>query len=179
MTPSGAVTASDNYNIINNSPSSMTNFVLDIPINAENIAVKDESGTLLPFSTFPTSENDWMANVTLTTALSSGQATNIIASYSLASATIQGSQYTLSDFKLFPNIYYYVDEATFTFNPPEGATITIPQVSSLDSSSSLTRNSYQDTLTVTRDGISFIDYALPARQHCAISLQLQSSLGFL
>ena len=100
-------------------------------------------------------------NATLTTPLASGQSTTITATYNLPSATIQGSQYTLSDFKLFPDFNYYVDQASFTFNPPEGATIITPQLSSLGPSSTLTRNTFQDTLTITRDGISFVDYSLP------------------
>ena len=119
-----------------------------------------------------------MANATLTTPLASAQSTIITASYNLPSATIQGSQYTLSNFKLFPDFNYYVDQATFTFNPPEGATITTPQVSSLDSSSTLTRNSFQDTLTITRDGISYVDYALPESNTVQLAFQLQSNLGF-
>ena len=159
--PTGKVTALDSYHIINNSPSTMTFFVLDLPDNASNIVVKDESGTVLATSILSTNRDILLANATLTTTLASGQSTIITASYNLPSATIQGSQYTLSDFKLFPDFNYYVDHATFTFNPPEGATIITPQLSSLDSSSSLTRNSFQDTLTITRDGISYVDYGLP------------------
>jgi hypothetical protein len=159
--PTGKVTASDSYHIINTSPATMTFFVLELPDNAANIAVNGESGTALATSILSTNEDILLANATLTTTLSSGQSTIITAIYNLPSATIQGSQYTLSDFKLFPNFYYYVDHAIFTFNPPEGATIITPQLSSLDSSSSLTRNSYQDTLTITRDGVSYVDYGLP------------------
>jgi hypothetical protein len=139
----------------------MTFFILELPDNASNIAVNGESGTALATSILSTNKDILLANATLTTTLESGQSTIITASYNLPSATIQGSQYTLNDFKLFPNFYYYVDHAIFTFNPPEGATIITPQLSSLDSSSSLTRNSYQDTLTITKDGISYIDYGLP------------------
>ncbi len=159
--PTGKVTSSDSYHIINNSTLALTAFILDLPSNAANIVVKDESGTVLTTSTSPTSIDILLVNATLTTSLASGQSNTITASYNLPSATIQGSQYTLSDFKLFPDFNYYVDQASFTFNPPEGATIITPQLSSLDSSSTLTRNTFQDTLTITRDDISFVDYSLP------------------
>jgi len=97
----------------------------------------------------------------LATALLSGQLTIMTVSYNLPSATVQGSKYTLSNFALFPDFNYFVDQATITFNPPEGATIITPQLSSLDSSSSVTRSSFQDILTITRDGISYVDYGLP------------------
>lgn len=159
--PTGKVTASDSYTIINNSTSTMSAFVLDLPNNAANIVVKDETGTVLTTSISSTSAGILLDNATLTTPISSGQSVIITASYNLPSATIQGSQYTLSDFKLFPDFNYYVDHATFTFNPPEGATIITPQLSSLNPSSALTRGTFQDTLTITRDGISYVDYSLP------------------
>ncbi|MCX6644013.1 MAG: hypothetical protein NT043_02230, partial [Candidatus Bathyarchaeota archaeon] len=160
--PTGKVTSSDSYHITNNSTSTMTAFVLNLPTTASNIVVKDEFGRVLTTATSSlTSRDILLANATLITFLTSGQSTIITADYNLPSATIQGSQYVLSDFKLFPNFYYYVDHATFTFIPPEGATIVTPQLSSLDSSATLTRESFQDTLTVTRDGISYLDYSSP------------------
>ncbi len=160
--PTGKVTSSDSYHITNNSTSTMTSFVLNLPTTASNIVVKDEFGRVLTTATSSlTSRDILLVNATLITFLTSGQSTIITADYNLPSATIQGSQYVLSDFKLFPNFYYYVDHATFTFIPPEGATIVTPQLSSLDSSATLTRESFQDTLTVTRDGISYLDYSSP------------------
>jgi len=160
--PTGKVTTSDSYHITNNSTSTMTCFVLNLPTTASNIVVKDEFGRVLTTATSPlTSRDILLANATLITFLTSSQSTIITADYNLPSAIIQGSQYVLADFKLFPNFYYYVDHATFTFIPPEGATIVTPQLSSLDSSATLTRESFQDTLTVTRDGISYLDYSSP------------------
>jgi hypothetical protein len=158
--PAGKVTASDSYQIMDNSTFTMNTFVVDIPSVASNILVKDEAGTVLSTST-SRSNSIFLANATLSTPLSTGQSTTIIASYNLPSATIQGSQYTLSNFKLFPEFNYYVDSASITFNPPEGATIITPKLSSIDSSSTLTRNSLQNTLTITKDGVSFVDYGLP------------------
>ena len=45
--------------------------------------------------------------------------------------------------------------------PPEGATIVTPKLSSLDASSTVTRSTFQDTFTITRDGVSYVDYGLP------------------
>ncbi len=160
--PTGKVTTSDSYHITNNSTSTMTCFVLNLPTTASNIVVKDEFGRVLTTVTSSLASRDiLLTNATLITFLTSGQSAIISADYNLPSATIQGSQYVLDDFKLFPNFYYYVNDATFTFIPPEGATIVTPQLSSLDSSATLTRESFQDTLTVTRDGISYLDYGSP------------------
>ena len=75
----------------------------------------------------------------------------------MTSATLQGANYAVSDFKLFPNFAYVVDKATITFTPPEGATIVSPQAISLDASSTLTRQTYQDILTVTKESLSYVD----------------------
>jgi hypothetical protein len=161
--PSGKVTSSDSYTIIGDSnfKFAMTNFVLDLPNNAANIVVKDETGTVLTTSITSASANTLQVNTTLTTPIGNGQSTIITADYNLPSATIQGSQYTLSSFELFPDFNYYVDQASFTFNPPEGATIITPKLSAIGSSSTLTRSTFQDTLTIMRIGISYVDYNLP------------------
>jgi hypothetical protein len=168
--PTGKISASDSYDIINNSTSTMAAFILDLPENALNILVKDESGTLLTTHiSSSTKTGIFLVNTTLVTSIASGQSAIIIASYNLPGSTIQGSQYTLSNFKLFPDFNYYVDHATCTFNPPEGATLLTPQLSSADSSSSLTRGPFQDALTITRDGISFVDYSLPEGNNVQLS----------
>ena len=159
--PTGQVSGSDTYTIINNSTYTMTSFILDVPTSASNVVVKDETGTVLSIGSSPASTNVLQKNATLVTPVSTGQSAIMTVSYNLPSATIQGSQYTLSSFNLFPDFKCYVEQASLTFNPPEGATIITPKLSSLGSSSTLTRSAFQDTLTIIKDGISNIDYSLP------------------
>ena len=159
--PTGKVSASDSYKIINNSTSLVSAFVLALPLEATNIIVKDQFGTPATNVVTSTSGDIQLANATLSTFLASGQSTVLVAQYNLPSAILQGANYVLSDFKLFPQTTYFVDEATITFTLPEGATIVTPQASSLDSSSTLTRNTYQDTLTLTKNGLSYVDYLAP------------------
>ena len=158
--PTGKVSVSDVYHMTNNSPITLTSFVFDLPTDATNIIIKDEFGRELTTNSGNIVRDILLANATLVTFLATGQSGIITINYNVPSAAVEGSKYVLSDFKLYPDIYYYVNSATFTFNPPEGASIVTPQLSSLDSSSSLTRASFQDTLTITRDGISYIDYGL-------------------
>ena len=159
--PTGKVTASDSYRIINNSTSLLNSYVLSLPPQATNVVVKDQFSTLTTNTVPSANGNSLLANATLITFLSEGQSTVLTAQYNLPSATIQGSNYVLSDFNLFPDFAYFVNQATITFTPPEGATIVTPQASSLDSSSTLTRQTYQDTLTVTKVGLSYVDYLAP------------------
>ncbi|MGE5575349.1 MAG: hypothetical protein ACM3UL_04370 [Ignavibacteria bacterium] len=159
--PTGGVTVSDSYRIINNSTSLLNAFVLTLPLEATNIIVKDQFGTTAANLVTSASGNIQLANATLKSFLSSGQSTVIVAQYNLPIATLQGSSYFLSDFKLFPQTTYFVNQATITFAPPEGATIVTPKAASLDSSSTLTRNTYQDTLTLTKKGLSYVDFLAP------------------
>lgn len=161
--PTGKVTVSDSYRIVDNSTLAMTNFVLNVPKKAGNIEIKDEVGNVLQSSTSSImSTSDAVAeNATLSTSVSDGQATTLTASYSLPSAMISGSKYTLSNFQLFPDINAYVAQATLTINPPQGASITTPKVSGINLFSSLTRTAFQDTFTLTANGISHLYYILP------------------
>jgi hypothetical protein len=62
------------------------------------------------------------------------------------------------DLYLFPEFSYYVDAATVTVILPEGARFLSPSLSSIDPSSTLTRESFQETLTVSREGVSKKEY---------------------
>jgi len=159
--PTGKVTCSDSYHIINNSTVTLRSFVLGLPLDASNVILKDEFSRTLTTDLSARSEDALLANTTLVTYLTTGQSAVITAQYNLPGATLQNSQYILSDFSLFPDFNYYVQKATFNFVPPEGATITTPQASSLDLSSTLQRQTFQDTLTITKEGISRLDYEVP------------------
>ncbi len=168
--PSGAVTVSDSYRITNNSTTTLNSFALNVPLDATNIVVTDDVGRTLG-TVFGNSANgnSLTANATLVTFLTGGQSTLISAQYNLPSSKLEGSQYVLGDFKLFPDFDYYVQHVTVVFVPPEGATIVTPNLASLDSSSTLTRETFQDTLTVTRDGISQLDYNAPEENSIQLS----------
>ncbi len=155
----GKVTASDNYRIISNSTSLMSSFAITLPGEATNVQIRDQFGVLS--ANLGISDNSIVANATLVTFLSNGQTTVLTAQYDLPSATLQGSNYVLGNFKLFPDFGYFVNQATISFSPPEGATIITPKASDLDPSSTITRQTYQDSFTVTKNSLSYVDYLAP------------------
>ena len=168
--PSGKVNVADSYRIISNSTTTLKAFVVSLPFDASNVILRDAFGKALATDlAYSATGNIFLANVTLDTFLTSGQSTTLTAQYTLTSATLQGPNYVLSDFKLFPNFAYYVNKATITFTPPEGATITSPQATSLDASSTLTRQTYQDMLTVTKESLSYVDYLAPQQNSIQLS----------
>ena len=168
--PTGKVTVADSYRIISNSTTTLKSFVATLPSDASNVAIRDEFGRAAATDfAYSATGNILLANATLITFLTSGQSTTLTAQYNLPSATLQGSNYILPDFKLFPDFIYYVNQATITFTPPEGATIVSPQAASLDSSSTLTRQTYQDSLTITKDSLSYVDYLVPQQNSIQLS----------
>ncbi len=168
--PTGKVTVADSYRIISNSTTTLKSFVATLPSDASNVAIRDEFGRAVATDfEYSATGNILLANATLITFLTSGQSTTLTAQYNLPSATLQGSNYILPDFKLFPDFIYYVNQATITFTPPEGATIVSPQAASLDSSSTLTRQTYQDILTITKDSLSYVDYLVPQQNSIQLS----------
>ena len=167
--PARKVSVSDSYRIISNSTSLLNSFVFTLPRDATNVVVRDQFVTLAANLVSSVSGNILMANATLVTFLANGQSTVLTVQYNLPSAMLQGSTYVLADFKLFPDFVYYVDHATVTFTPPEGATIVTPQAALLDSSSTLTRDIYQEILTVTKYGLSYVDYLVPQQNDVQVS----------
>jgi hypothetical protein len=168
--PTGKVNVADIYRIISNSTTTLKDFVVSLPFDASNVVLRDAFGKALATDlAYSATGNIFLANATLDTFLNSGQSTTLTAHYTLTSATLKGAIYVLSDFKLFPNFAYYVNKATITFTPPEGATIVSPQAISLDASSTLTRQTYQDSLTVTKERLSYVDYLAPQQNSIQLS----------
>ncbi len=168
--PTGKVAATDTYQITSNSKSVLNSFVFSLPLDAQNIAITDQFNRQLAVATQASASGQMqLANTTLISYLNSNESTTLSIEYNLASARVDGASYMLNDFGVFPRFSYYVNQATVTFTPPEGATITAPTVVSLDSSSTLTRQTYQDTLTITEKGSSYVDYLVPQQNNIAFA----------
>jgi len=162
ISPIGDMAVSDSYRITNNSTASIGYLKIGLPLNASNIVVRDEFGRTLTTDVLTSSDNKRFVNVTFTSPLNSGASTLLSTDYVLPSVSSgQTTRFTLN-FDLFPALNYYIDKVTINFVPPEGARFLEPQLSSLDPSSSLTREIFQETLSINREGVSNIDYAVPA-----------------
>jgi hypothetical protein len=160
INPIGDVAASDSYRITNNAPSSIASLKITLPLEASKIVTRDEFGRILTTDIQSGNGDTRLVNVTFTSPLASGQSFLLTVEYTLPSiSSEQAPQYTLN-FDLFPDFEYYVDTATVTFVLPEGARLLAPQLSAIDSSLSLSREVFQESLTITRDGVSNVDSAV-------------------
>jgi hypothetical protein len=169
ISPMGDIAVSDCYRIKNNSTARIGSLKISLPLDAANVVARDEFGRNLATDVPVSSGNTRFVNVTLTSPLNSGASTRVSADYTLPSASSgQTTRFTLN-FDLFSALNCYVDEATVKFVPPEGAKFLEPQLSSLDPSSSLIREIFQETLSINREGVSNIDYAIPSEDALQIT----------
>lgn len=156
--PAGELSSTDTYRFTNNSPSTITSLEVGLPATTSDVVARDEFGRVLTTETLSTSETTSNLNVTLISSLAGGESSKLSVSYNLPGASAQqGSRFSLN-FVLFPAFDYYVNQATVTFVPPEGAAFVTPNLSEADTSISLNREIFQETLSVTREGVSYVDY---------------------
>ena len=162
ISPSGAITSTDTYRIVNNSTVSIASFLINLPVNASNVIAKDQFGRVLSTSVQQTNSQVFVESVTLAIAVGAGESSILTFDYSLPSISpAQSARYVLN-LDLFPYFNYYVDSASVTVTPPEGATIISPQLAQIGYSTDLTRNVFQETLSIKKEGISYVDSIIPS-----------------
>ncbi|MGF3521963.1 MAG: hypothetical protein ACQXXJ_02565 [Candidatus Bathyarchaeia archaeon] len=160
ITPSGEVSCVDTYKIINTASSSITSFKLNLSFDAKNVVGRDQLGRTLTVE-IQDSNVARAANVSFILPINTGESAVVTLEYKLPSVTQQTGQFLLN-LDLFPYLDYYVEKASVTVVPPEGAQIVNPKLANVDSSTDLTRNVFQESLTINREGISYVDSLIPA-----------------
>jgi len=162
ISPAADVASSDSYRIVNNSPSSLGSVEISLPSAASNIVSRDEFGRTLTTQVLSSSASAKLLNVTFTSTLNSGGSTLLTIEYTLPRVSSEQATSFALNFDLFPPLNCYVDEASITIVPPEGARFLTPQLSSIDPSLSLSREIFQETLSINRQGVSYIDDVYPS-----------------
>jgi hypothetical protein len=174
INPSGAITCSDTYKIANNSTASVVNFLVNIPVNASSVVARDQFGRVLSTSVKQTTSSVFVQNVTLAVPMNGGDSTILTLGYSLPRVSpTQAAKYSLN-LDLFAYFNYYVDSATVTITPPEGATIISPALSQIGHSSNLARAVFQETMTINRQGVSFVDSVIPSEDIVSVTFDYNS-----
>ena len=153
----GNVVAEDTYQITNKAVAVLGAFVLSLPRESTNVVVKDQAEEPLQFKITENSDR-LLVSVVFGALVNQGQRISLTVQYSLPGAELQNADYVLRDFKVFPDFQYLVEQATTVFSFPEGATLVLPQITTLDTSATLTRNTYQDILTINAEDVSYVDY---------------------
>jgi hypothetical protein len=156
VSPSGLVSCTDKYLILNNGVTSLSFFKLNLPPAAINIAARDQSGRNIDISISNPSSAIRVANVTFIQAVGTGSSIEVSLNYNLPSATQQSGQYIL-DFDLYPYFNYYVESLSVTITPPEGATIVFQPPTETGNVPIINRSAFQETLTFIRSGVTYTD----------------------
>jgi len=170
--PAGEITVSDSYEIVNNSTMEIGSLKLEVPVNASNVVAKDDFERTLPVQILSDSSNPLVlpVNVTLLGKLQGGLSLGVEVDYTLPTLP-PGEPLSAADIELFPYFSYYVFSASISIIPPEGAHILLPELSSADPTSSLNRELFQETLTINRDGVSYIDHDIPLENNLQIGYE--------
>ena len=182
--PAGEIRAADSYRITNMSPESMSTVQLGLPRSSFNVVGKDSSGRTLSVNVNEGSDSVTLTTLTLQNPISEGQTAVIITEYSLPNA-FRGENARFSfDLDLFPVVNCFVEDGSLLIVPPEGAHFITPQVSALDTTFSVSRELFQETLGIQRSGVSYVDrngfsetYFQIALDYNPIWLSLRPTLG--
>jgi len=155
--PAGALAVTDTFRVTNKSPNLVSSVHLDIPINATNVAAKDEAGRTLQ-TTVEAETGQSGVDVVMQTSINTGTAGTITLQYNLPNAPArQGTSFSFS-LDLFQAAHYYIDDASVEITVPEGAHFVAPTLTTLEPSLSVTRQLFQESLQVSRKGVSNVDY---------------------
>jgi hypothetical protein len=173
LSPSGAITCTDTYKIISNSTSSISFFIFNLPATATNVVGRDQFSRSLSVI-LERSSTTLTSNVSLILPINQGESSVLIFEYNLPSIVTQQSGHFILNLDIFPFFDYYINSASVTVTPPEGAQIVTPLLSSIGSSADLTRNVYQESVSINKEGVSYIDSIIPAEDVLPITFNYNS-----
>jgi hypothetical protein len=166
----GNIGTSASYYIANNSTATIESLKLEVPADAFKLAGKDDFGRDLRIQVLSDSSNPLVlpVNITLPTPIQGGKSARLDLTYSLPRVSASQTRFNLN-LELFPDFSYYVYDASVKVVPPEGAHIVAPQLSSIDPYSSLSRDLFQETLQINREGVSSVDREVPVQGNLQVS----------
>jgi hypothetical protein len=172
--PAGEVSVLDRYHVTNNSTSTISSLQLDLPSNASNIIGKDEFGRTLGISVLPETKGIIPVRLTGLTSIGNEQAADVTVDYGLPNAPSDQTSHFAFNLDLFPVSDYFIEQVSVLIVPPEGSHFAAPQLASLDPSFSVTREFFQETMEIKREGVSFLDHAIPSETILQVAFEYNS-----
>jgi hypothetical protein len=172
--PSGTVTCKDTYHLTNNSTSTLTFFVVNLPLKSTDVVARDQFGAILSTGTPLIGANVITTNVTLAISVGPGEASILTFDYSMVPVSHDSSGRYVLNLDLFAPYNYFIDSASVTVTPPEGANIVTPDLSQIGSSANLNRNAFQQSLTINRDGVSSVNSLITSEDVVPVSYDYNS-----
>jgi len=159
----GEVEGSDSYYIESKSLTDISSIEIILPPNASGSSVQDQFGRTMTQPTIADEETN-RYTITFTSALESYRSTRFTVKYKLPSnyTTQMGTNNFNITFPLFRNVNYYIEWASVTFVLPEGARISSFETTLTGSAYNVARGVFQETVTINRRDISYLENVLPS-----------------
>ena len=159
----GEIEGSDSYYITSKSTASISSIEIILPPNASSSSAQDQFGRTMSQPTV-TDEKTNRYKITFASSLESYRSTRFTVKYRLPSnyTTQMGTNNFNVTFPLFRHVNYYIESASVTFVLPEGARISSFETTLTGSAYNVARGVFQETLTIDRRGISYLENVLPS-----------------
>jgi hypothetical protein len=158
----GEIEGSDSYYIESKSLTDISSIEIILPSNASSSSVQDQFGRTMSQPTV-TDEKTNRYKITFASSLESYRSTRFTVKYRLPSnyTTQMGTNNFNVTFPLFRHVNYYIESASVTFVLPEGARISSFETTLIGSEYNIARGVFQETLTINRGNISYLENVLP------------------
>lgn len=155
----GEMGGSDSYYITSKEPQTITAIEIILPDNASNISAHDQFGRTFEQAPTPV-ENEEINRyrIAFSLPLESYKSTRFSVEYSLSdsySRMQEGTNKFNITFPLFPQMDYYIESASIAVTLPEGARILNQESILIDNAYSVTKNIFQETVTIELQDVSF------------------------
>jgi hypothetical protein len=154
----GEIEGLDTYHrMTNKAPKEVSSIEIILPQNASNRSVHDQLGRTLEIDE---TEKPNIYKVSFTLPVETEKSTGFTVRYRLPGEGYIEQKETKSfnlTFPLFQNLNYYIDRLSVTFVLPEGARMLSFENASITGFYSVTRDVFQETLTINRQGVFSLD----------------------
>jgi hypothetical protein len=153
----GEIEGSDSYRVTNKAPQGTSFIEIVLPHNASNPSVYEQLGRRLEVDTTGKTNR---YKVSFASPLKTEESAVFTLRYRLPyEVCIEQNERTNFDliFPLFQHLDYYIDQSSVTFALPEGAKILSFENVSVAGSYSVTRDVFQERLTINRQGVFSLD----------------------
>ncbi len=143
-----------------------------LPPNASIVGAYDQFGRKFESTPSLVDAETNRYRIALTLPVESYKSTRFTVKYSLPSQNYLNAQGENSEFNcsslLFRNIDYYVKQSSVSILLPEGARLSAPETVAYADSFSLSRNVFQEALTLNMQGVSLLNNILPLKSDLQI-----------
>jgi hypothetical protein len=163
VSDTGAIEGTDSYYITSKTTAEISFVEIILPPNASNPSAQDQFGRSLTSSAWA-DEAAGRYRVDFSVTVESHASSRFTVNYLLPTnyvTQVDPNNFGFA-FPLFKNVNYYIDQASLNFVLPEGAKISNFEITLADSVDSITRSVFQESLSISRGGISYLDNVLPS-----------------